>query len=356
MRCGKWWEVTKEQLEEIDKLEEKGIDETCVTMGFRKRDCQSKEEKEKKREASMSPKPKRKQRRTQRPKLIIEQKETGALDKIVHARRKEAIRNRIQMSKYDLDLKAVQGKFTSYIPGRDEMIWPNSEIIDYEGRTRMIYMEIHAEYRETFTENAHKYLETFISLYRQKKLPENCDGRQSAGPLDVTRFSINDQTTLGQYHPNKSINALLNFGNLFHIHQDGRKAFLGDINDEHGRKKASFMKGWKSHPIPSWSGGSKLCGVTRKIVMNQLSKIQEIRDSETFLSLAAKALWKQFRDMLPQAADFHMRYKEMHEMGDVKDVFEGTGWNAYSVNVNFRYQIHSKDPFPVILCFIFFCA
>jgi hypothetical protein len=48
--------------------------------------------------------------------------------------------------------------------------------------------------------------------------------------------------------------------------------------------------------------------------------------------------------MLPQAAEFQMQYKQkFQDMGDVKeDIFDSTGWNAYSINVSYRTACH-KD-------------
>ena len=192
-------------------------------------------------------------------------------------------------------------------------------------------------------------------LYADGKLPENRDGRQSAGPLDVSLIEL--PASGEKLHSNSGIDKVLQFGVHFHIHPDGRKCFLGDLANAENKKTAQYMKSWKSFPIPSWSGGHKLfrTGHEKNLVRNQLSKIPALKEVEVNLIAAARILWQQFKLTHGEAAAFQERYKQEHigaqeplTQGDVQsssslcggDLLTGTGWNAYTLNVNFRTACH----------------
>ena len=185
-------------------------------------------------------------------------------------------------------------------------------------------------------------MEVFLDLYSQNKLPCNEDGRQSAGPLDVTAIQLNteDINTCEVLHQNASLNKVLQFGKLFHIHPSGRKYFVGDLTKEDDKKRASFMKSWKSHPIASWSGGCKTSDFGKVMVLNQLSRMPAIQEIEYALRNAAQILWQTFQEVLPTPAAFQEEYKRKHHSIGNTDVLEGTGWNAYSINVNYRTAAH----------------
>ena len=84
------------------------------------------------------------------------------------------------------------GRHLSYIPGRDELITkPGLDLfaIQKDGTPRHVCIFAALQNLRQFIGELHKFSGSFLELYHQGKLSMKCDGRVSAGPLDILGLS-----------------------------------------------------------------------------------------------------------------------------------------------------------------------
>ena len=319
--CKIWRKVSQQKADSFE-----GWQTDCKTMGFRKTSCMK------------APKLVSQRRR------IEPQSPVPAAGAVLQAKSMVTLCVPAQPS---FRARELGGRHVSYVPGRDTVI---SKPVDLhvkqkDGTLRHVCVFAPIAQIGRFQDELTSYLGVFLSLHDQDSLPKNCDGRCSAGPLDLRMLEVNELAAGAQMHADPNINKAMQFGKYVNVHPDGRKYFMGDLSSEDNLRHAKFMKAWKSLPIPSWSGGHRLADTTyidgnKSVVKNQLSKIPEIGDVEHHLSAAARVLWDQFEGHLPEVASEMLAYKREHGAGENVELFAGTGWNAYSVNVNYRTAAH----------------
>jgi hypothetical protein len=105
----------------------------------------------------------------------------------------------------------------------------------------------------------------------------------------------------------------------------------------------NFSKSWRSLPIQSWSGGRKIADMpgsrASRLVASKLSAL--LAPQEGGLAAAAELLWAQFAARPATAPAAARMLRHLHSSpACAASALGRTGWNAYSVNVDYRTGPH----------------
>lgn len=265
-----------------------------------------------------------------------------------------------------------------FIPGRDTLVDAKALVTGVDavdGRNGDLVLFTVAV-PESTARLAEPFVTAAIAAYYAHRLPDLRDGRESAGPVDVAAFLAEPkhaeaveaalfrrkQRLAAARHaaveaakeagapapaaePARTRHCELNF--VIHVKHNQRAVYIGEEGDvtSHGNSIMAFNKSWKGNPIRSWSGGVKVADMPgtqpNKLVQSKLSTL--LGGVERHIVACAEALWAQFAAHSPVTADVARRqvaYLHSGAGGRASTRLGGTGWNAYSFNLDYATAAH----------------